>query len=222
MFAYAWHTHTAMDATRGMPPNASVDSSSASGAPSSTGEEKRRVCQLCFVSGYTGKDTKAVILSTSVVHRFLDDKAAATPFLFAYLQQLRKKMDCFFVCGNCDSWIRRQNPPKCTGVVNNGKKVFFAVDKLILSIILPGTYTPPEMRITQRLVATLRSNGGSNWLSTICPPLVIRTICDNDILLESRKVLKSITVATWRSGRRQTILGNAAFAKNIRCAQHDD
>ncbi|KAJ1466811.1 hypothetical protein T484DRAFT_1756356 [Baffinella frigidus] len=181
--------------------------------------DKKKVCQLCF-QGDSAKH-KSSILSTSVVHRFLDEKALPTPFLYAYLQHLRKKMDCFFVCGNCDSWIRRQNPPRPMHTTMTGKRVFFAVDRLILSIMLPGNYAPPEMRITQRLVTTIRTDRGRNWLATICPPLVIRTICDNDILLASRKVLKSISVATWRSGRCQTVLGNANFAKNIRCAQHD-
>jgi hypothetical protein len=180
--------------------------------------EKIKVCQLCFQGGSAKKSS---ILSTSVVHRFLDEKAVPTPFLYAYLQHLRKKMDSFFVCGNCDSWIRRQNPPRPAGTIVVGEKVLLAVDRLILSIMLPGHYAPPEMRITQRLVTTIRKNDARNWLATICPPLVVRTICDNDILLASRKVLKSISVATWRSGRRQAILGNANFAKNIRCAQHD-
>jgi hypothetical protein len=186
-------------------------------APEITREEIK-VCQLCF---QCDPSNKASIVSTSVVHRFLDEKAMPTPFLYAYLQHLRKKMDCFFLCGNCDSWIRRQNPPELYGTTVTGSRVLLAVDRLILSIMLPGTYVPPEMRIAQRLINTIRKNSGRNWLATICPPLVIRTICDNDILLASRKVLKSISIATWRSGRRQEVLGNAKFAKNIRCAQHD-
>ena len=179
-------------------------------------DEKMKVCQMCFHE--SSIYTKSSMLSTSVLHRFLDDKAVATPFLHAYLQQLRKKMDCFFICGNCDSWIRRQNLPKST---RNGGKVLLAVDRLILSIMTPGHYTPPEMRITKRLITTIRKDNGRNWLGTICPPFVVRTICDNDILLESRKVLKSISMATWKSGRRQAVLGNATFAKNVRCAQHE-
>jgi hypothetical protein len=180
--------------------------------------EKIKICQLCFQCSFTRKTS---ILSTSVVHRFLDERAVATPFLYAYLQHLRKKMDCFFLCGNCDSWIRRQNPPRPAGTIVTGKRVLLTVDRLILSIMLPGYYVPPEMRITQRHVVTIRKNNGRNWLATICPPFVVRTICDNDILLASRKVLKSIALATWRSGRRQEVLGNADFAKNIRCARND-
>jgi hypothetical protein len=176
-----------------------------------------RVCQLCFQGGRARNSS--YILSTSVLHKFLDEKAAKTPFLFEYLQHLRKKMNSFFVCGNCDSWIRRQNNCYGRGGAPTGK-VLLSVDRLILSIMLPGSYAPPEMRITQRLVHTLRMHGGNNWMSTICPPLVVRVLLDNDILLQSRKVLKSITVATWRSGRRQVVLGNAVFAKNVRCAQH--
>jgi hypothetical protein len=100
----------------------------------------------------------------------------------------------------------------------NKNKTLLAVDRLILSVMLPGSYTPPEMRITQRLIYTIRKNGGNNWLATICPPLVRRVLIDNDIRLESRKVLKSICLATWKSGRLQAVLGNATFAKNIRCS----
>jgi hypothetical protein len=184
-----------------------------------TVDRKTKVCQVCFQSGPLKKNSS--MLSTSVVHRFLDEKAVETPFLYAYLQRMRKKMDSFFVCGNCDSWIRRHNPPKPDGCVTEDKKILFPVDRLILSIMLPGSYTPPEMRITQRLIATIRMDNARNWLATICPPLVIHTICGNDILLVSRKVLKSISIATWRSGRRQTVLGNSNFAKNIRCSQHE-
>ena len=97
-------------------------------------------------------------------------------------------------------------------------RTLLAVDRLILSIMLPGSYAPPEMRITQRLILTIRKDGGNNWLATICPPLVRRVLIDNDIRLESRKVLKSICLATWKSGRLQAVLGNATFAKNIRCS----
>jgi len=175
-----------------------------------------RVCQFCFKSGVNNK--KAYIQSTSTLHRFLDVDAAPTPFLYEYLSKLRKKMECFFVCTNCDSWTRRN----CTApnAAHSGKKILLAVDRLILCIMLPGAYTPPEMRITARLIATIRLNNGRNWLASICPPLVVKALCENDICMESRKVLKSISVAAWRSGRRQAILGNATFAKNIRCAQH--
>jgi hypothetical protein len=177
--------------------------------------EPFRVCQFCFKSG---KNTnKCYIQSTSTVHRFLDVNATPTPFLYEYLSKLRKKMECFFVCTNCDSWIRRN---RALSNANNGKKILLAVDRLILCIMIPGAYTPPEMRITARLIATIRRNNGKNWLSSICPPLVVKALCENDIRMESRKVLKSISVAAWKAGRRQEVLGSASFAKNIRCAQH--
>lgn len=203
-----------MDVTRRLskPPTSYVTQSTSKTNKS----QKIKVCQMCFQEG-SSSDKKS-ILSTSALHRFLDDKAVSTPFLYAYLQQLRKKMNCFFICGNCDSWIRRQNSQ---AGVSAGKKVLLAVDRLILSIMTPGDVVPPEMRVTQRLVATIRQDKGRNWLGSICPPFVVQVICENDILLESRKVLKSISIATWRSGRRQPVLGNAVFAKNIRCSQHD-
>jgi hypothetical protein len=178
--------------------------------------ESVRVCQFCFKSGEN--KSRTFILSTSTVHKFLDFKAVPTPFLYEYLSKLRQKLECFFVCSNCDSWTRRnysaKNAKKCD------KKILLAVDRLILCIMLPGTYTPPEMRITSRLIQTIRKNNGVNWLASICPPLVVKALCENDICMESRKVLKSISVAAWRSGRRQAILGNATFAKNVRCAKH--
>jgi hypothetical protein len=159
------------------------------------------------------------MVSTTVVHKFIQDKAIPTLFLFSYLSELSKKTNTINICGNCDRWIRRQAMHSKTGGPG-GKKVFLLVDQLILSIMLPGTYGPPEMRITQRLINIIRHNGGRNWLATICPPLVVRTICDNDIVMVSRQVLKSISIAAWRSGRRQVVLGNATFAKHIRCAPH--
>jgi hypothetical protein len=179
-------------------------------------EEPIRVCQFCFKSGTNKK--KNYILSTSTVHRFLDFNAAPTPFLYEYLSKLRKKMECFFVCTNCDSWTRRNHT--ALNADGSGKKILLAVDRLILCIMLPGEYTPPEMRITARLIETIRQNNGKNWLASICPPLVVKALCENDIRMESRKLLKSISVAAWRSGRRQAIFGNATFAKNVRCAQH--
>ena len=171
-----------------------------------------RSCHLCFRCVVSEKSSS--ILSTSVVHRLLEDRVVPTPFLYAYLQELRKKTECFNICTNCDSWVRRQSTPskRC------GKKVVFQVDRLILSVILPGEWVPPEMRITHRLIKTLRENGGSNWFATICPPIVVRALCDNDIVLKSRKVLKSIPIAAWRSGRRQPLLGSAKFARQIRSA----
>jgi hypothetical protein len=158
---------------------------------------------------------KKSVMATQVLHRFLDEKASPSPFLYEYLQHLRKEVSCFFLCGNCDSWLRRQHPP---GSINDGKKILLLVDRLILSIMVPGEIAPPEMRITQRLVLAIRQDEGRNWLGSICPPFVIKAICDNDIPLKSRKVLKSIALATWKAGRRQTVLGNAVFAKNIRCS----
>jgi hypothetical protein len=182
----------------------------------STENDPIRVCQFCFKSGSNKK--KTYIFSTATVHKFLDVNAAPTPFLYEYLSKLRQKTECFFVCTNCDSWTRRNY----TAMKGNkdGKKILLAVDRLILCIMLPGTYTPPEMRITARLIETIRHNNGKNWLASICPPLVVKALCENHIRMESRKVLKSISVAAWRSGRRQAILGDASFAKNVRCAQH--
>ena len=209
-------------------------------------QSKGCVCQMCF---QTASDTGSYILSTAAVHQFLDERAVPTPFLFAYLLRLRKKMNSFYLCVNCDSWVRRRNQaytknktPASSGTsapnssttaaaaaaadtddtprASPEKTTLLAVDRLILSVMLPGTYNPPEMRITQRLIATIRKNGGHNWLASICPPLVVQSLRDNEIRLESRKVLKSLSVATWKSGRQQAVLGNAAFAKNIRCAQH--
>ena len=130
------------------------------------------------------------------------------------------------VCANCESWLRRQgqslnsSDPRSTrqrltapGV---SKTALLTVDRLILSIMLPGTYAPPEVRITRRHVITLKKNGGHNALSTICPPLVVRTICENELRIRTRTVLKSITSAAWKSGRRQTVFGNTVFAKHVR------
>jgi hypothetical protein len=180
-----------------------------------------KVCQLCFSPAGSGK--KNTILSSTTIHRFLDERASPTPFLYSYLQQKRKKMESMYICSCCDSWCRRQSTVSLANLapVTNDSRILFAVDRLILSIILPGTYTPPELRITQRLVATIRKNHGRNWLGTIVPPLVIKTICESDIRLVSRLVLKSISIATWQTGRKQSVFGNAKFAKTIRCAQND-
>jgi hypothetical protein len=178
-------------------------------------EKKYRICEMCLRK-VMDKGGDVSILKTTALHKFLQDRAMATPFLYAYLLKLSKKKQVFDICCNCDSWMRRQCTPtkiqRC-----GGKRVFLVVDQLILSIMLPGQYQPPEMRITQRLVDIIRKDDGRNWLTTICPPLVVRTICDNDIVMASRQVLKSISVATWRSGRRQIVFGNATFAKFIRC-----
>jgi hypothetical protein len=187
--------------------------------------EDDRICQLCFESVQDKK--YSYIVSTPSVHTFLDNNALATPFLYAYLQHLRKKTECFPVCSNCDSWVRRQTHANQWGDRPRNRKskdtkIILAVDRLILSIILPGTYIPPEMRIANRLMTTIRKNGGNNWLSSICPPIVVRTICDNDIRLASRVVLKGVCTAAWKSGRRQSIFGNASFAKSIRCFHQED
>ena len=129
-------------------------------------------------------------------------------------------MECYFVRKKRESRKRRNIGDKNARKKNQDKKILLAVDRLILCIMLPGAYSPPEMRITTRLINTIRQNDGKNWLASICPPLVVKVLCENDIRMESRKVLKSISVAAWRSGRRQAILGNGVFAKNVRCAQH--
>ena len=181
-------------------------------------------CQLCFE--LASDNPNVAMLSTSAVHKFLDTYATPTPFQYAYLQQIREKNGLFLVCGHCESWLRRQ----CRSIASGGCKTsrkrltapnlentaLLTLDRLILSIMLPGSYAPPEMRITRRHVTTLRRNGGRNWLSTICPTLVVRAICDNDLRLDNRNVLKSVTSAAWKSGRRQTVLGNSIFAKNVR------
>jgi hypothetical protein len=185
------------------------------------GEDKQyRVCEMCLRM-VMDKGGDVSMLKTTALHKFLQDRATPTPFLHSYLVKLSKKRKLFNICSNCDSWMRRQCSPlkikRC-----DGKRGFLMVDQLILSIMLPGQYQPPEMRITQRLVNIIRKDNGNNWLATICTPLVVRTLCDNDIVIASRQVLKSISVATWRSGRRQTVFGNATFAKFIRCVGPDN
>ena len=183
------------------------------------GEKQYRVCEMCLrMVMNNGGDV--AMLKTPAISKFLKDRVNPTPFLYSYLMKLSEKKNVFNICSNCDSWMRRQCTPlkikRC-----GGKRGFLMVDQLILSIMLPGQYQPPEMRITQRLINIIRKDNGNNWLSTICPPLVVRALCDNDIVIASRKVLKSISVATWRSGRRQTVFGNAVFAKFIRCVGPD-
>jgi hypothetical protein len=187
-------------------------------APISPPDDLRsiKVCQICFKSGTNEK--KNFIQATDTLHRFLAVNVTATPFLYQYLSKLRQKTECFFVCLCCDSWARRNRT--LPNAKNDGKKILLAVDKLILSIMLPGVYRPPEIRIARRLITEIRTNNGRNWLASICPPLVVKTLMDNDICLESRRLLKSISSSVWRSGRQQTILGNPVFAKNIRCAKH--
>jgi hypothetical protein len=175
-----------------------------------------RVCQFCFKSGTNEK--KTFIQATDTVRRFLVVNATPTPFHYAYLSQLRQKSEFFFLCTNCDAWTRRNRT--LPNAKNDGKKTLLAVDKLILAIMLPGSYNPPELRMTTRLITEIRTNNGRNWLASICPPLVVKTLMDNDICMESRKLLKSINLSAWKSGRRQAILGNPVFAKNIRCATH--
>jgi hypothetical protein len=178
---------------------------------------KYQVCEMCLRM-VTASDVPMV--KTIAVHKFLEERTIATPFLHSYLLNLSKKKKVFNICCNCDSWMRRQCTPlkmrRC-----GGKKGYLLVDQLILSIMLPGQYQPPEMRITQRLINIIRQNKGHNWLASICPPLVVRALCDNDIVMASRQVLKSISVAAWQSGRRQIVFGNATYAKFIRCAGPD-
>jgi hypothetical protein len=173
------------------------------------------VCEMCFEM-VAHKSGEVSMLRTTTLHTFLEERVTPTPFLYSYLMKLSKKKKVFNICCNCDSWTRRQLTPlkiqRC-----GGKKGFLMVDQLILSIMLPGQYQPPEMRITQRLVGIIRKDNGNNWLASVCPPLVVRALCDNDIVMASRQVLKSISVATWRSGRRQVVFGNGIFAKYIRC-----
>ena len=183
-----------------------------------------RCCQLCFE--FEVADSKGPMLSTTVVHKFLDKYATPTPFQYAYLQQVRKKNKLFLICTNCESWLRRQcqslnsSDPRSTRkrltAPSVSKTVLLTVDRLILSIMIPGSYAPPEVRITRRHIATIKRNGGCNELATICPPLVVRTICDNELRLRSRTVLKSIVGAAWKSGRRQVVFGSSLFAKAVR------
>lgn len=185
---------------------------------------KGSCCQLCFES--EADKPPAKMLSTTAVHKFLDKYATPTPFLFAYLQKIREKNKFFLVCANCESWLRRQgqslnsSDPRSTrkrltapGV---SKTALLPLDRLVLSIMVPGMYAPPEVRIMKRLAVTLSENGGLNALATICPPLVVRAICDNELRLHKRSVLKSVTCAAWKSGRRQTVFGNPRFAKHVR------
>ena len=183
-----------------------------------------RFCQLCFEC--EDANSKDAMLSTSAVHKFLDKYATPTPFLYAYLLHLREKKKLFDVCANCESWLRRQGQSMNSSDPRSSRKRLTApdvsktslltVDRLILSIMLPGTYAPPEVRITRRHVITLKKNGGHNALATLCPPLVVRTICENELRLRTRTVLKSIAGATWKSGRRQSVFGNSIFAKSVR------
>jgi len=179
---------------------------------------------MCFES--EADKPKGKLLWTTAVHKFLDKYATPTPFQYAYLQKLREKNKYFLVCANCESWLRRQglslhsSDPRSTrkrltapGV---SKTTLLTIDRLILSIMVPGTYAPPEVRITKRLVVTIKKNGSRNALATICPPLVVRAICENELCLHNRSVLKSITGAAWKSGRRQTVFGNPIFAKHVR------
>jgi len=184
-----------------------------------------RCCQMCFEFEF--QDSEGPLLSTSTVHKFLDKYATPTPFVYAYLRQLReKKTKWFVICSKCESWIRRQGQSLSSSHPQSTRKRLTApgvsktallpVDRLILSIMVPGSYAPPEVRITRRIMATIKRNGGQNELATICPPLVVRTACENELCLRSRSVLKSIVEAAWKSGRRQVVFGNAVFAKAVR------
>jgi len=183
-------------------------------------EKHYRVCEMCFQM-VTDKLGEVSMLKTTTLHKFLEERVTPTPFLYSYLMKLSKKKKVFNICCNCDSWTRRQLTPlkmkRC-----GGKRGFLMVDQLILAIMLPGQYQPPEMRITQRLVNIIRKHSGNNFLASMCPPLVVRALCDNDIVMASRQVLKSISVAAWRSGRRQVVFGNGTFAKFVRCVGPDN
>ena len=179
-----------------------------------------RVCEMCLRMVMDTKN-EVPMLKTTALHKFLEERATPTPFLYSYLLRLSKKKTTFNICANCDSWLRRQ----CTALKmsrGGATRGFLLVDRLILSIMLPGQYQPPEMRITQRLINIIRKDNGNNWLASICPPLVVRALCDNDIVMASRQVLKSISVAVWKSGRRQTVFGNGTYAKFIRCVGPDN
>ena len=180
-------------------------------------ENKNWICEMCL----SEKSSELPMLRTTTLLKFLEERITPTPFLYDYLMKLGKKKKVFTICSNCDAWTRRQMTPikmkRC-----GGKTGFLMLDQLILSIMLPGQYQPPEMRITQRLVNIIRKDNGNNCLATVCPPLVVRALCDNDIVMASRQVLKSISVATWRSGRRQVVFGNGIFAKFIRCVGPDN
>ena len=183
-----------------------------------------RRCQVCFE--FEMANSKGPLLSTTAVHKFLDKYATPTPFQYAYLQQLREKNKSFLVCANCESWLRRQDKFLTSSHPQSNRKrltapgvsktALLTVDRLILSIMLPGSYAPPEVRIARRHVATIKRNGGCNELATICPPLVVRAICENELRLRTRIVLKSIVGAAWKSGRRQAVFGNAIFSRAVR------
>jgi len=179
-----------------------------------------RVCEMCLRMIFDAKK-ELPMLNTTALHKFLEDRATPTPFLYSYLMKLSKKKTTFKICAHCDSWLRRQ----CTTLKmsrGGAQRSFLLVDRFILSIMLPGQYAPPEMRISQRLIDIIRKDNGNNWLASICPPLVVRTACDNIIIMSSRKVLKGITVAVWKSDRRQTVFSNGLYAKFIRCVGPDD
>ena len=175
---------------------------------------------MCFHSNDDG--SRIDVIETTLVHKFVDEHAVASPFVFDYLWTLCKKKISLKICDACVTWIRRKH---ITISVKNGlgptppaMKVLLPADRLILSILMPGVYRVPESRHVQRYIATLRRNGGVNKFATICPQIVIHTLCQHDICTGDRHTLKSIAVATWNTGRQQSVFGNKVFAKSVRQA----
>ncbi|KAJ1471143.1 hypothetical protein T484DRAFT_1845247 [Baffinella frigidus] len=177
-------------------------------------------CAVCFYSKDDGP--KLELVETTIVHKFVDEHAVASPFVFEYLQTLCKKKQCLCICDSCESWFRRKHAMICTkrgtGPTPPELKELLHADRLILSVILPGVYKPPEARYVQRYISTIRKNGGRNVFASICPPVVVRTLCENEVCAGDRISLKSIAFATWKTGRQQCVFGNKLFAKNIRHA----
>jgi hypothetical protein len=182
----------------------------------------KNYCEMCLQKS----NVKGSMTKSTIVHAFISKHAQPTPFMYEYLKHLVGRKKKLVICDSCQSWVRRNNRAirttrrKRTNDRENPNQILLAVDRLILCILLPGTYAPPERRLSQRIVAALRVNNGCNALAGICPPLVVHTIVDNEIDLDNRHVLKSMAVATWRTGRRQTVFGNGSFAKSVRCGGH--
>lgn len=171
--------------------------------------------------------------STAQLEQFIHDEVWHTPFLSKYLQHLLKKNGHFVLCNHCDCWIRRRRlPHRSGGVVHTKKKrrnqggnqgvaasakVLLPLDQLILSIMVPGKYQPPEMRTTNHLVASAVCNGGVNPLASICPPLVMHTLLmGGEICTDKRTVQKSVLFSMWKHGRQQPATANQEFIKFVR------